>query len=385
MIQALIILASLIAATWAFVADAVLFPPDSTLCMNGGCRIDRIETAIDTMGLSPRTVDAIVATDPANPFAWSAYGEMLNARGETGKAAAAFARATTLGPGTAAVWMRAANFYFTHNRTELGFVASAHVLSQTELFDQVVFSYLTATGAPAAKLLGTAVPAESRSARSWLTWIESHGSDGDMTDTWSWMRTRGLGDEKAAVQLTQTLWDGKKFDAAQKVWADWLGNRRGDYLQSQFIGNRRFENAPSGSPFDWTLEASPGVGLERIAGLEVRFLGTENVDLRGVRQFAVLRPGRYVFRAEIEADGITTDEGPYFRIADAVDDRRLSVETGRLLGDRGRAWMEVSFTVPAATSAIEVELRRKPTLRFDNRISGRLKVFETALLRADHS
>jgi hypothetical protein len=369
---------SLIAASWGLFADRVGFAPDSTLCLNGGCSLDQIDSALSAAGPSAK-LDSVVLTDPADPTAWCAYAEALAERGDTEKAESAFGRATDLGRGMAAVWVRAANFYFTHDRAEKGFAAAHHIVAQTDLFDQIVFSYLTASGRPASKLLGSAIPVEPRGARSWLTWIEVHGSQEDLRETWAWMHTHGLGDQRSAVGLTQTLWGRKSYRVAQEIWADWLGSGRGDYLQPQLLTDRRFRDEPNGGPFSWNLEAPPGVALDRKDGLEVRFLGTDNINLSNPRQFALLAPGRYRFTAEIEGAGLNTDQGPYFRIVDTIDAKRLSVETPQVHGDAARSWTTVEFSAGAGTEVVEVQLRRNPSLRFDNLIAGSLHIFTVSL------
>jgi hypothetical protein len=82
--------------------------------------------------------------------------------------------------------------------------------------------------------------------------------------------------------------------------------------------------------------------LLRKDGLEVRFSGKENVTSLGVRQLTTAEPGRYRFSAEVKADELTTDEGPFFL--------------------------------------------RRASLRFDNAIAGTLHIYQVSLapLRCDH-
>ena len=353
-----------------------LFPPSpaSPLCRYGACRFDQIFRAIDAAGATPKAVSTLVDEDPANPLVWCTYAQVLSVHGETQQAQSAFDHAVSLGPGMAPVLMRAANFDFTHGRREQGFLLSARILSQTSAFDEIIFSYLQRADVPAGTLLGTAIPASSRPARSWLGWLRAHGSDQDLCETWAWMKRNRLLDEKSAGEVVWTLWNRASYRTAYTLWTDWLGT-------TQLLANTRFDTAPHETPFDWTLGSSPAVAVTPSAiGLLVRFAGTENVAFSGVRQFTVVPPGRYRFSAEVSSDNLTTDQGPFFRIFDPANPGRLNVETGAVVGTVMRTWIGVEFTVTRGTEALAVQLERRPSQRFDNRIGGTLYIHQVSLV-----
>jgi hypothetical protein len=163
--------------------------------------------------------------------------------------------------------------------------------------------------------------------------------------------------------------------AGYELWTGWLGT-------TQLLENSRFDTAPRETPFDWTLGSSPAVAVTRANGLDVRFLGTENVAFSGVRQFTVVPPGRYRFSAEVSSDNLTTDQGPFFRIFDPANPARLNAESAPILGTAGRSWITVEFTVASQTKALAVQLERRPSQRFDNRISGTLHIHQVSLAPA---
>jgi hypothetical protein len=112
----------------------------------------------------------------------------------------------------------------------------------------------------------------------------------------------------------------------------------------------------------------------------VRFLGTENVAFSGVRQFTVVPPGRYRFSAEVSSDSLTTDQGPFFRVFDPANPGRLNVESAPILGTVGKSWITAEFTVRRGTEALAVELERRPSQNFDNRIAGTLHLHQVSLV-----
>jgi len=353
-----------------------LYPPSlaSPLCLHGGCRFDQIYRAVDAAGASPEAVSTLVNADPANPLVWCTYAEVLSVHGETQKAESAFDHAVSLGPGMAPVLMRAANYDFTHGRREQAYLLSARILSQTSAFDEILFSYLQRPDVVAGTLLGTAIPTASRPARSWLGWLRAHGSDQDLADTWAWMKGNRLLDERSAGEVAWTLWNRASYGTAYALWTDWLGT-------TQPLANIRFDTAPRETPFDWTLVSSPAVAVTRANGLDVRFLGTENIAFSGVRQFTVVPPGRYRFSAEVESENLTTDQCPFFHIFDPRNQALLSVETTSIEGTSKQSWISVEFAVTRTTEALAVQLERRPSQRFDNRISGTLHIGQVSLVR----
>jgi len=355
--------------------------PDSPMCRYAGCRYDQIYTGVDASGASPTALAALLVADSGNPHIWCTYGDLLSASGETEKAAAAFDRALALGPGMAPVLMRVANFDFTHDRIEEALQLTPRILLQTSNFDGILFSYLETSGEPVSKMLGRAIPATPRVAGSWLSWMRARGfSDRDLIDTWTWVSRYHLADDKAAVDTTQALWQHKSYETSQELWANWLGARAGDYLHPELLENTRFDRPPDGTPFDWNLGSTSSVEMTRHDGLEVHFLGKENLDFTGVQQFTSVKPGRYVFTAEIAADSLTTDMGPYFHIVDSENAGRLNVETQPILDSVRRSPIRAEFTVPLGTRVIQIQLVRRPSLKFDSDISGTLHIYSVSLV-----
>jgi hypothetical protein len=93
-----------------------------------------------------------------------------------------------------------------------------------------------------------------------------------------------------------------------------------------------------------------------------------------VSQQTFLQAGRWRFEAVAEADGLTTDQRPFFRIADVADARRLDVSTP-MAPER----MAVEFPVPAGGSWVSITLQRRQSEKFDNKIAGTLRLKEVRL------
>jgi hypothetical protein len=91
-------------------------------------------------------------------------------------------------------------------------------------------------------------------------------------------------------------------------------------------------------------------------------------------------PGRYRFTAEIDAQDVTTDHGPFFHIFDPANPKRLSVESSPLKGTVTRSWIVLDVPIAPGTQALQIQLERRPSQKFDNKIGGTLHVYQVSLL-----
>lgn len=164
----------------------------------------------------------------------------------------------------------------------------------------------------------------------------------------------------------------KEYQAALDVWA--ADAKQDGYPARNRIFNARFEGARPAGRMDWSISSHEHVTAKMGAGLTVTFDGKDNLAYGHVSQQTFLQPGRWRFEAEAEANGLTTDQRPFFRIADVADARRLDVSTP-MAPER----MAVEFTVPAGGSWVSITLQRRQSEKFDNKIAGTLRLKEVRL------
>ena len=364
----------------SLVSDYARPAADGMRCRWGLCRADQlIEGLPEDTSRTPEVLKRLLDMDAANPYRWADFAEYLSSRGENQQAAEHFDRAVTLAPNGAAILMRAANFHFGHNQSKQGAELASRVLRLTPTFNEIIYTYYAGLGQALPRLLGTAVPAEKEPAQAWFHWLFPRASEADLLATWSWMEKQRSADDASAGDFAWALWNRKLFQTGAEMWAAWLGNQRGDYLRPELLSNRRFAEEPQRSPYDWTITPNSAVDVRRENGLVVKFTGTANVAYSNVRQMAAIGPGCYEFSAVVAAQGLDTNEGPFFHIYDAENPSRLDVTTKMLLGTLPQQKVETTFRVGTGAHAVVVQLERRPSKRFDNKIAGSLEISEVSL------
>lgn len=341
---------------------------NSVLCGAGFCREDQATTGLSYTRL-----------DEGNPYKWADFAEALDAKGDTNGAEKAFQRALELGPAIAPVWMRAFNFHLIHDDSERLLSLGHEILTLTPAYNQLIFTDLV--GIPVADILKQAIPPDTVPA--YFAWSLPRRPTSEILTTWEWMVANKQTDEKSAAALTASLCARTEYATAARLWIAFLGPDAGGYGKDNLLFNPRFAREPLRTPFDWQISPVKEVETARNDGLVITFPGTVNLTYRNVRQLTPVRTGAYRFTADVEADGITTNEGLYFHIYDPDSRDSVDVYTDKLRGTVPRTTVEQRFFVPPGAGAVVIQLERQPSDRVDSKIAGTFRIHEMTLRRVE--
>jgi tetratricopeptide (TPR) repeat protein len=102
--------------------------------------------------------------DPASPYHWCDLGEALLEAEQVEKARYCFSRALELGPNTAPVLLRVANFHFRVDESREALQCTYRVLTLLPDFDPVIFSSYTRMGGGIGDVLNYGLPPIARPA-----------------------------------------------------------------------------------------------------------------------------------------------------------------------------------------------------------------------------
>jgi hypothetical protein len=266
----------------------------------------------------------------------------------------------------------------TLGENEKALPITARILMLIPDYDSVIFSeYIRLVPHPE-DVLRYGLPEDRRAARSWLQFLMQAGRLDDTQSTWDWVARRGYADDELAGEYVEFLIRQGHPDLAASAWIQHLGARSGDYRKSTYLFNGDFESEPTPSPFDWNVAHTSGVEIARDCttawsgkcSLRISFAGTQNLDFAAASQRAFVKPGPYRFQASIRTQGLTTDQGLQFRIFNAEMPARLDVAFDQFTGTRPWSSVEHDLTVPPQTRLLQVQVVRRASMKFDNKVSG---------------
>ena len=221
-----------------------------------------------------------------------------------------------------------------------------------------------------------------------LRFLTAENNGSQAATTWAYILNHHYAADKLANEYISFLIQSSTPEAAAKAWAQYAGERDEDYPDRNRIFNGDFEFEPTGSPFDWKVEQTPGANIDfDTAGphagarsLRIEFDGTQNPTNIHVGQTVFLKPGRYHFQAYERSASISTDEGISFQIASGRVPKQLSFTTEPVLGSRDWTLVQYSFTVPqSAEGLFEIRLVRTASLRFDSLLKGTLWIDQVSI------
>ena len=325
-----------------------------------------------------------VRRDPASAYRWCDLGEAMLEGGQPYQAKAAMNRAVELGPKTPPVLLRNFNLLVRLQETREALPLAARILALVPDYDDYLFGSFTRWKMPVADVLELGLPRDRRAVHAYARFLASSQDAERLDPLWRWLCSVFPPDRKLVYRYLQFLIDKRRFDDAKQTTISHLGRRQEDLSGSNLIYNSDFELDLEGNPLDWQIREVNGAQVRFVRGgensgrvLRIEFEGTENVNFAHVSQTMIVEPGQYEFSAHVKTENLTTDQGVSFRFTDVDDSKRLDAGTPQATGSSGWHVLQHSLTMPAASRLVQIQLVRKPTIKFDNKISG---VFETTRL-----
>jgi O-antigen ligase len=316
--------------------------------------------------------------DPNLPGRWCDLGDSLARAGDTAGAAYCYTHALNLGPDIPPILMRAAGFYHSLHEDDHALPQFARVMGLTATYDPVIFDWFQDQHIPLPLILTWGIDGNQRAAQAYLSHLIDLDQMSDALEAWNWMAYHNYAGDKFMRRWLDYLMSKGKYEIAAEAWARHLGPRRAGYLESNWIYNGDFESEPSGVIFDWRIDPREGVEVSQDSSiahmaahsLRIQFDGRENLNFNEISQTAVVRPGNYRFEAFLRTENITTDQGVGFHIFDPAAPSRLDVWTEAPTGTHDWTRIERTLSVAPGTSIVQIQIVRRPSLRFDNQIRG---------------
>ncbi len=319
-----------------------------------------------------------VVLDPASAFRWADLGDTIDGH-QVATARYCFNRALIAAPYSPAILFRAANFYFGRGDYANTMQYLSRVLRDPELtayYDPAFLTYAR-MGVPVSEVVNKGIPPTRVAAQAFLRFLIQGRQIADAAVAWKWISDHSLGDDKIDGEYVGFLVQNHQEERAADTWQQLNSQSMPDYRHANWIFNGSFEAVPKPSPFDWHIETAEDVQAGRVDNvahdkrwsLQLIFEGKTNVDYHQTFQQTVITPGKWRIRAVIKTDGITTDQGVSLRVLDPTQPQRLDIRTDPLTGTHDWTTVESIFDV-ARTMLVQVEVTRRASMKFDNKIQG---------------
>jgi len=346
-------------------------------------------------GTAQRPIDLFrraLKGDPASPYRWSDLAEALAANGDITKSRQAFARSLELGPSIPQIHMRYANALFMSGRTDDALLQCAKVLESTDSFDEPIFSSFVRMGGDIDRVLRMGIARNARVAEAFFEFLIPAGRSTAVSveKTWRWINGISPSSSKRVMLYTNFLAARKEFADASAIWALMPRSPKSSQQASTLLYNGAFQSDPLPTLFDWSITPVAGVLLSFDRGvnggrlLKLEFLGDANLDYHGISQQTWLSPGRYLAAGELKTEALSTDQGISLRVVDSRSPAVFDAFSSALVGTHD--WTRLAFeaVVPPPARLVRVEIVRRPSSSFENRIRGTTWIRCISLTRIDN-
>ncbi len=335
-----------------------------------------------------------VRLSPFDPEAWLNLGEALELEGKVPEADECLRTADLLAPKIPLYQWSIANFYLLHGNVDESFRHFRVVLAGTREFDQVIFRTVWKASGDAQKILREVIPEDLPAELGYLYYLISEKRLPETKPPWKRiMNSPSKFDPQRIRGYIDALIGSHDPTGAYDVWSDL--QRKGlipnlSPESQNLIQNGDFEDELLNMGFGWQVVQTENVYAGRDTSayhspshaLLVQFPGKQNFDYANVFQYVKVAAGQaYRLQVFMKTEGITTNSGPRLEVRDAYDPGALDKLAENMTGT-STGWVQVilDFTTGPRTDLIVVSIRRLPSQKFDNLISGRVWLDDVRLI-----
>jgi tetratricopeptide (TPR) repeat protein len=204
----------------------------------------------------------------------------------------------------------------------------------------------------------------------YLCWLMKWNRTDDTFQVWRAIAEKQIADDDLFQRYINYLISQKEIRQAAMI--------RKEYTGLDGLSNPGFELPLSNKGFDWRIRTGAHWEIQRtrsgvIEGdyaLQIIFFGNENINFQHLSQIMPVLPEKtYKFTFWWRSKDLTTDQRPFVEI------RGLECKNGYWKSDMVPAnsdWKQqiLLFSIPKSCNAAAIGVRRTPSHRFDNKISG---------------
>ena len=352
---------------------------------------NRIQQAI-------RYLQKATEINPRSADLWMELADAYVSSGDPAHALEAFQKAKASYPMSAEVAWRYGSFLLYQGKLSDGYEEIHRAIAIDPSLTQNALSECWRCNPSVSAILEIVLPAKSEYYGSAIHFFLSQNLVDSALVVWNRQRELGLSINLSdTIPLVDALIDQDRMAEAQQTWQRALKAinwpREPDSDES-LVFNGRFAHDITNGGFDWRAAEVKGArfGLDSeiihasSRSFRVQFDGTANLDFQNVFQYVVVQPkSRYHFSAYVRTEEISTDSGVRFQIIDIRHPSEVQIVTPNVTGTNPWTLVQVDVLTGPETNLLKIGLRRIPSWKFDNKLSGTVWVDDVRLTPAQVS
>ena len=345
--------------------------------------------------------------NPVSALYWMDLAGAYETNRQYSQAEQAFRTAQQDYPISAEVAWRFGNFLLRQDRVDEGFQQIHHALSVDPSLTMLAVSVCWRSTQDIDRILASALPEKPGVYWGAIGFFVDANQPDQAVTVWKKLLATTAGTslplEKAYPLLDLLLNLGRANDA-RDIWGQAIAAAG---IQSDFgpggslIWNGGFESDLLNGGLAWRYRPLDGVAMKFEEGdahsgnrsLRVDFDGSSNVDFESIWQWVVVKPNtHYRFSAYLRSADLTTDSGIFFQIEDhshPTNPEQFKQDptrsTPNVIATQPWSLNDLEFVTGPDTQLLRIVLRRTPSGRFGNKISGTAWVDDVSLVPAPMS
>jgi len=348
-----------------------------------------------------RAIDYYQRATEANPHSdtyWLSLADAYDAAGQPDQADSAFRYAAAAHPASSDVAWRYGNFLLRQREYPDAFAQIRRALASDPNLTVQAVSECSRVSDDVVGAITQILPSETPYYVAALDYFVSQNQADASIATWNHLRSlKPVVKMQDVVPLVDGLLHQQRADDAVSVWNQALaitGWPRDSNPASSLVFNGGFEHELLNGGFDWhedpisgaTYSSDPNGVHTGERDIRVQFDGTTNINFQHLWQFVPVESNhRYRFTGYLRLDGISTDSGMRFLIFDPAHPAALQIQTPGLVGSQPWQPVEQDVQTGPDTHLLVIALRRAPSWKFDNKLSGTVWVDDVSLTPVQQS
>jgi tetratricopeptide (TPR) repeat protein len=331
--------------------------------------------------------------DPRSAHFWMDLAAAYEQSGDDAGAREAYLRAKAVYPASAEVAFYYGNFLLREQEYPEAYAELRRAVATDPTLLPLAISRTWRSSEDTEELLSNVLPADQEAYLEALDFFASiHEAEPGLA---VWQRLVALGKGLPMARINsffEELIREDRADDARRVWRQALvaaGLPVDEPANGNLVFNGNFKRDFLGEGLDWRwtdladaeMEFDPEPGPNSSRAVRVDFNGGTNLMLDEPKEYVPVEPGRsYHFHAYMRTEGITTESGMRFSLADPNHPGGLNLQTVDFTGSHAWTAVESDFATGPDTHFLLVQLFRGPSRLFENKLDGTVWIADLSVV-----